>query len=245
MRWRGTLASLWALLEPLKVAGWKFDLDPESESEYYTLTATYAVESAGDKTPSNDPAKVLADIWTLTGNDLEKSLWEHPKIKTELNKIATETSSDADWKQLLDFRKAINDYVSGSYDTSDPDYATIGDLTPALSPPINSTIIKEFIGLMCMGTDTYTVSQYVLRRTVEVPWNTSFKPSLTNVGNVYSTSSLTSIELIPSSIKFTLPDGYWLKRTPTMEQQASGTWQVTQEWWHADSYSTFIYEQAS
>jgi len=84
-----------------------------------------------------------------------------------------------------------------------------------------------------------------LRHTVVITSNSTIQPVLTNVGKVYSTAALQSAENIPGTIKFSLPDGYWLKRTPTVDQYGTDKWQITQEYWHADSYSTFLYEEAT
>jgi len=56
---------------------------------------------------------------------------------------------------------------------------------------------------------------------------------------------LRAVENIPTTINFELPTGWWLKRTPTVEQTAADKSTITQEYWHADAYDPFVYEVAS
>jgi hypothetical protein len=91
--------------------------------------------------------------------------------------------------------------------------------------------------------EAFPVSQYVLRKTLIVPSNTNLRPALENVGKIFTTTNqLKTSESIPTTLLFVLPEGVWLKRTPTVQQITSDKWQALQEWWHADDYSRFVFE---
>jgi hypothetical protein len=65
--------------------------------------------------------------------------------------------------------------------------------------------------------------------------------SMTNVNRIYSKGGLTTAESIPDTIFFSLLAGQYLKRTPSITQQPNGSYQITNEWWHADTWSTLLY----
>jgi hypothetical protein len=65
--------------------------------------------------------------------------------------------------------------------------------------------------------------------------------SMTNVNRIYTKASLTTAEGIPGTIVFSMLDGQYLKRTPTITQQPNGRFQIVNEWWHADTWSTLLY----
>jgi hypothetical protein len=89
------------------------------------------------------------------------------------------------------------------------------------------------------------VSQWVLRHTIIIAANSTIKPSLINVGKVFTTQMVQLIENIPATLKFDLPQGWWLKRTPTVEQTSADKFTITQEFWHGDAFDPFVYEVAS
>lgn len=224
-RWRGIPAAIRQKMQEAVSAGLQCSLEPNDEGGYDTLSASYGV----DLYDSTNAA--LADQWTLQGNDLEKSIWEHVAFKAELAKIT-------DLKHLAQFKKDIADLVNGEFDEED-------EVTPASLIPagysISSTVIESFVRSLLAGVDSYLVSQYVLRHTVTVASGSSIRASYTGVGYVYSTAQIVAIENIPNNLIFSLPEGVWLKRTPTVDQVTYDRWQITQEWWHADAYDPFIY----
>jgi hypothetical protein len=109
----------------------------------------------------------------------------------------------------------------------------------ATTDPTQQEMINLLVNQMSLGVEAFTVSQYVLRRVLIIAANSSIKPSLEHVGEIYRTAELVQAEAVPGTIRFDLPEGYWLKRTPTVDQMSLDKWQITQEWWHADAYSPF------
>ena len=65
--------------------------------------------------------------------------------------------------------------------------------------------------------------------------------AMSYINRIYSQVGLTAAEGIPLTIVFTMLAGYYLKRTPTITQQPNGRFQITNEWWHADTWSTTLY----
>ena len=216
--WRGSPEAILGLVPYVAYAAINIEVVPDPP--YTQLRVTYGLLDDGSQ-PS-DPNHVTS-LWTLQGNDLEKSLWEHPKVVAVLDAM--------DDAGLAQFRQDI----AAALEKHTP---------PSLASFSSNATLVAFYRELLRGTESFNVSQYVLRHTQTVPPNSNVKPSLTNVGKVFSTTLLSTAESIPGTILFTLPDGSWLKRTPTVEQTGNGKFQITQEWWHAIAYSPFLYETA-
>ena len=154
----------------------------------------------------------ITTIWTVAGNDIEKDIESH-----------------ADWLTLAETeREHLREYKDGSKKES----------AVATSTPDGA----EFKTLIKAGTTSYTISQIVVQRTMTVnPTYSAGSDSMTNVNRIYSKDGLTTAEDIPSTIFFSLLAGQYLKRTPSITQQGNGRYQITNEWWHADTWSTLLY----
>lgn len=221
----GTPAQIEAAASTAIGNGYSVRYVPDSNGTYSTLEVTYGAAE------TQDPATPLSDEWSLVGNDLEKSIFEHPSV------VAGQDGWSASDK--LRFRSLAEAFSRGEYTSIDD----LVDFTNRVSG--SYALFDSVIAELAKGVEAYTVSQFVLRHSVVITSNSTIKPALDNVGKVYTTSALESAENIPATLKFNLPDGVWLKRTPTVEQYGSDKWTVTQEYWHADSYSTFLYEEAT
>jgi len=153
----------------------------------------------------------LTTTWTVAGNDIEKDLESHPNW---LNMAETE-------------RELLREYKAGSKKES--------EVTTTTTHGANfKTLIKA-------GTTSYTISQIVVQRTMTVGPGFAGAAAMSNINGIYSANGLTLAESIPQTIVFTLLSGYYLKRTPTITQQPNGRFQIVNEWWHADTWSTTLY----
>ena len=153
----------------------------------------------------------ITTTWTVAGNDIEKDLESH-----------------ANWLNLEEAeREALREYKAGSKKESEVTTTT--------------THGGNFKTLIKAGTTSYTISQIVVQRTMTVGPGYAGAAAMSNINGIYSASGLSSTENIPPTIVFTLLSGYYLKRTPTITQQPNGRYQITNEWWHADTWSTTLY----
>ncbi len=223
-RWRGLIDDLEKAAASWRATALDYDIDPD-DHPYGTLSVTLGTPEDGSPPDESQ----VTDIWTLKPNSLEKSLWDLPKVTA-----ITRAMSDAG---LAQFRKDIEDALEAK-------------TSPEVVPFASNAVLKEFYREMLRGVDSFSFSQYVLQRTRVVEASTSLKAGYDNVGKMYSTEaaegyvSITTAESIPSSILFVLPPGFWLKQAPEVEQQSNGKFQQVQQWWHAQSYSSFIYDPA-
>lgn len=206
--------------------GLRYDVSEEDEGGCQILRVTY---QAGGDNP--DPNTALADLWSLVGNQLEKSLWELDKVQDQFDGWTTQ--------DMADFKNDVDSVLAGTLD--------VASVIAGLPVGTDTTVIEGLIKSLARGVESKSVSSYVLRRVIIVAANTNIRPAYTGVNKVISTANLQagsdpSATTIPSTLLFTLPSGYWLKQSPTVEQQSSGTWSITQEWWHADKYDSFVYD---
>jgi hypothetical protein len=49
---------------------------------------------------------------------------------------------------------------------------------------------------------------------------------------------------VPAAMLSGISSGYWLKRTPSVEQTTEGNYQITKEFWYSEDYDTNIYGTA-
>lgn len=234
-RWRGEESVIAILADQYRAAGYRVEVDPSDDGSYDILRVQLGAEE------TQPPDQPLADQWTLAGNDLEKSLWSLPVIRTEMDACENTMA-------LAMLRADIEAMVRGETAVPDPQTpSTTIDLTlDGLKSVVEELGMNwapwlALITSLARGEESYSVSQYVLRHVLTIGSNSTIKPSYDNVGRMYSTASLEAAEQIPSTLKFVLPAGFWLKRTPTVDQTAADKYQITQEWWHAEQYDPFIY----
>ena len=199
--------------------GRRTELDPHPQGGRGMLTIWVGAEA------TQAPDQPLVDRWTLAGNDLEKSLLEHPDVLAAF--------PDTNPQARANLRSDLDDVMSGE--------KTVQEMLDATTDPTQQAMINLLVNQMSLGVEAFTVSQFVLRRVLIIAANSSIKPSLEHVGEIYTTAELVQAETVPGTIRFELPEGYWLKRTPTVDQMSLDKWQITQEWWHADAYGPFYH----
>jgi hypothetical protein len=227
-RYRGSLTQIQIVEADAKANNLRVQIEPDIEGGFGVVSVWYGAEST-------QPAGVpLADTWELVGNDLEKDLWELPKIVAALApfNISDRRQIKIDIEAWLAGTLVVNDLPVRDW----TDYCTRSGFTTD-----QVEILTQLVTERIRGVQAWTVSQWVLRRTLIIAANSTIKPALADVGRVRSTTTLKAEENIPSTVKFDLPEGFWLKRTPTFTQTAADKWTISQEWWHADNYSELLY----
>jgi len=244
-RWRGPEDAVLSAAASLRNEQIRYTIEPSLDGGYWMLVATLGADE------TQPPDLPLADTWALAGNDLEQSIWDHPRIHAQWARLRTAMYpfSDSVATQIQTLRRCIEEYVKGERTVTvnnavlPIDLTIIETLVTLLG--MDPSVFRALIEAMSLGAEAFSTSQWVLRHTLIISSRSSIRPSLFNVGRVFTTNHLRSVERIPPTIMFDLPDGWWLKRTPTAEQPAADKFTITQEWWHADTYDGFLYEVAS
>jgi hypothetical protein len=244
-RYRGTRAECEFGAVSLRALKTRYSIEQPEVGGYAVLNVFASVDDDAD------PSVPLSSEWELVGEDLEKSIWVHPKWIAIAAKLRVGKDGESWW--VAYFRSQIETLARGEATFTDregvefdlsrasiiSDVDAIAGLTTA-----EERNLGQLIDDLCDGVESWPISRYVLRNSKIVAANTTIKLSYTGVGKMYTTAKLSRTEDIDQVILGTLPTGYWLKRTPTLRVSGSAKYQMTQEWWHADDYSKFLYDLA-
>ena len=192
---------------------------------------------------SDIAAATLSSQWYLEGNDLEKDLFQLPDMQA----IAKSLSNAS----LATWRKDFDTSVSAR---TDPDSVPMAassfysGTVNGMNATAQAAYVKNIYISMLRGTEFFTVSQYVLRNIKVVPPTTSQSPEHANKGRQYTHALMTATsgngQSVPSAIVSGISGGYWLKRTPSVEQTSDGNYQISKEFWYSEDFDTNIYAAA-
>ena len=192
---------------------------------------------------SDIAAATLSSQWYLEGNDLEKDLFQLPNMQA----IAKSLSNAG----LATWRKDFDTTISAR---TDPDSVPMA-LAASYSGTVNgmnaaaqAAYVKGIYMSMLRGSEFFTVAQYVLRNIKIVPPSTSQSPEHAYVGTQFTHALMLATsgngQSVPSAILSGISSGYWLKRTPSVEQTSDGNYQISKEFWYSEEYETNIYGTA-
>jgi hypothetical protein len=232
-RWRGTPTAILIQANAAKALGLRFDVRELNEGGHQEITVYYGSAETQDL---NTP---LADIWSLGANEVEKNLWDIPKVYDALLPVPIDV--------VVELRRQFDEVVQGEMEFGE----FIASLSPAGFSPTQITIIQALLRSTQIGVESKPISQGVIRRRLIVPPKTNLKPTLTGVDQVIDSANLiagkdpsTGGPIQQDAILFGIQTGYWLKKFPTVEQLSSTTWEISQEWWYiGTSFNTFVFEE--
>jgi hypothetical protein len=242
------------------LAGFGFESESTPEEGTPFSLIRFFLPGGGNDAGVTSP---LAVTWGLQGNDLEQGMWEHPRIKVETAKFAT-LGTAAGNELLKRLKTSIEAFVQGQTtvasvllnvdplaqddgETTPITYDKIGayiDLLRVRGVPLIEAEWAGFIESRLRGVEAFLTPQYVLTR--QQTWASAAiaQVSLANVNRILTTSQLITLEGVPGNLIFSVPTGFWLKKTPQVQQQDDGVWVATNEWWWAEDYDGFVYRQA-
>lgn len=244
-RYRGTRAECDAAAVSVRAAKQRYSIEQPEYAGYAILNVFASVEDDAD------PAQPLSSEWELVGEDLEKTIWMHPKwlaiakrIRDEDGEVASDEIALArSMIEALARGETKFTLASGEEIALSKAYIMADIWAEGLSTT-QTTNLSQLIDDVCDGVESWPVSRYVLRHSSVVSASTTIRLNYVGVGKMYTTAKITRTEDIDQVILGTLPAGYWLKRTPTLRTSGSAKYQITQEYWHADDYSEFLYDAA-
>lgn len=255
-RWRGLKAELLAIADGLS--------DPEAtctqeDDVWWLLEST---ESGRLDDPDAEPPSLdsqIVTVWGMPSSKLAKSIWELPKVKAEFDiAVAYGTVNGvtgperaarirADLLALArgeDVSYQIEDGVENGKEATPRSIKVTLDGVLALVGEIgmNRTVIGELFVDLSRDVQSYIVDAFTLRKRSVAPNGANLGPSYANTNRAFTTASLLAAEpSIPTTIRTGMPDGYWMKSAPVVDQTDATRFEVVQEWVHADDYSRFLY----
>ena len=230
-RWKVISTALDAWRATLTAAGYvEIDSQAMEGTPFHIVSARTTFETG--------TSVILSDVWSVAYNELQRSIWVLPIIKTQL---ATATA-----EQAALFRADVESLLAGNRTYTDSSGAE-GTLTFAEQKAVavafgaDPDVIDALFRSLGDGVDHQTVSLPVLRRRTILTENTTLEPAFENVGSVFTTSSLlnTYEPTIPANIANAVSTrfagGYWLKKSPSADQQEDGRWLYGSEYWYIET----------
>lgn len=227
-------------------------LSDEGETQWWKITATF-----GKTSDIEDAPKEAESVWTLTGNDIESSIWRLPVVRSVLEPIfvsapdtfqaykedvlaivgGTKKFSEVSWYQAL----VQSYYKDGVIHWGEAGVAT----------SVNLTLLALTYALM-RNEEAYPLSQWVLRKTQVIEPDSAVALPFEDSNKIFTLEGLFVREdkppdnPIPATLKTDLTKlgGFWLKRTPSKEPTGNGKYNVSVEWWYGTEFDTFIYGEA-
>jgi hypothetical protein len=123
------------------------------------------------------------------------------------------------------------------------------DFVVGVATPLGmeAPFVRNLLGCLSRGVESHPLSRYILARRIGLIRGSNWRWNPANVGKVFiSTAQLVQKENVPQgAFPFDLPEGMWLKRTPTMRQTAAWRWEGEQEYWWFEKIEWFVHEPAT
>lgn len=253
-RWRGLYSELLAAAPT--IGGITQRLEQEDDV-WWLLSATFAgwPDSAGATPTYPSPDSQVVTLWSLQGSRVAKSIWELPAIKAELERLRDLNGPYSNITGMANFRSDLQALARGEvYKVTAPEDATHGDtasprttwltfegVISGIQGVLDVGVITEFFASLSAGVESYALDAFVLRKRAVAPNGANLSPVYANTNRAYRTSSLTGSETIPSTIRSNLPDGYWFKGAPVVDQTDANRFEVVQDWTYFVDYDRFVY----
>lgn len=240
--WKGDPTQIATIKTNAATAGYRFSTS--WDGGYEVVSVDYP------ESEENDPTTPLSEKWECDSNYLQKDIWSLPTIQAELALIGAGNPAVRGA-----FRNDLENLARGNPVSvgTDGEETVISyeillggtvDGAPVAGIPANygadTQVFRDLFEDLTKGVTSYEVEQYVIRHTKVTNKSSSIVAARENRGRMHTASYI--LNQLPADVKFEAPeDGFWLKRTPHVEQIEKGKWQIVQEWWHTDTYSTLIY----
>jgi hypothetical protein len=230
---RGTPPQMALLRQELQNQKVRYE-DEQSDGGYETVWAVFGAEA------TQPEQQELVNAWDLDGNDVEKDIWYHPKVVglffggLALNDPPLLDQDGCPTDVYVQHKRDLDDLIAGTKVPSDLAWWPRAFITT-----------KKFVRALLRGVTAYPVSEFVLRNTLRVAANYSPKLAYDHVHKVFTTPTIKAKYSIPGTIKFVLPEGFWMEKTPRIQQRTGAQWELVREWIHAETYDDFLYDPAT
>lgn len=252
----GRLAEIRTEANTKIAAGWSpVRIATKTGGDMHTLTAESSTIDPTTGQPATNPDSLITSVWNILGNELEKDLWEKPVIQTIIESIQTTGGDPIGYHNAIVFRQLVDSYLRGTttatYKTGTGADATIeltvasiielvNEWTPA---SIETQPIRDLLAALSSGVEKFPVSQYVLEHIQTGPATSSLRGVTANTNRVHTRSYMANVQQVPSNKLDEIPDGVYLKKTPTVITEGDKL-TVRTQWWWAESWNRFALGEA-
>ena len=221
LRYQGTTTAILAQKATLQALGYRVRYTP-NEQGYDMLEAE---RSGADDADPNEP---LSSLWYPKYNLLDKSVWDHPKVRAIFAKTPDLDARTA-WKAMVQGWLLGDRTSQHSTETGQAiSYAYLRSIAVDRWGATAADVEALLEGLT-KGLEICPYCQQVLIHLYTIAKNATLRPSIANIGGVYTTDGLIAAEAIPTSqLNFDIATGYWHKSAPEMDPSRADRWTITQ-----------------
>lgn len=258
-RWRGLKNELLTIADSLS--------DPEAtvaqEDDVWWVLETSSPSRPDDPdSPAPSLDSQIVTLWSLQASRLSKSIWTLAKVAAAFDSIAAGPVSNgvsgleraarfrADLLALArgdDVRVAGDPKAKHEEDTAaKTTKLTFDGLIEVMATwNVDLDLVRNLFIELYKGVESYPVDAFILKKRSVAPNGANLKPAYDNTNRAISTETLLSQEPgISATLRTGLPEGYWFKGAPVVDETDPNRYEVVQEWTHADDFSRFIYGSA-
>lgn len=253
-RWRGLYAEL--LAASPSIGGITQRLEQEDDV-WWVLNATFAgwPDSAGENPTYPDPNSQITHLWSLQGSRVAKSIWDLPVVRAELERLRDRNGPFSNIQGVANLRSDLQALARGDvYKITAPEDAEHGNsassrttwltwkgVLSGIQGTLDVGVITELFSSLSNGVESYSIDAFVLRRRSVAPNGANLAPVYADTNRAFRTASLTSSQSIPALIQSNLPDGYWFKGAPVVDQTDANRYEVVQDWTWVMDFDRFVY----
>ena len=218
----------------------------EIGGDLWRATVVFAGRTKEEAQNPPAPDDLVQESWAFPRNDLQRDLWNHPRVEAQLVKMST--------KYRARFKADVEAWLGGQDTISVPKVSGDGtdEITLSLEELVRvavafgavSTEITAFLTVLSEGQQFYVESRRVLRWTRTGPTKGQWLRANSNTNRVMTKARVIREAAPPDWVQLKMPDGYWLKHVPE-EEQTNERLQMTQEWeYFGLRFSSFAYGEA-
>lgn len=253
-RFRGLYSDLLALAPT--IGGNNQKLEQEDDA-WWLLSATFAgwPDSPGESPTYPSPDSQIVTLWSLQGSRLAKSIWDLPKVKRQMEILRDLRGPYTNMTGVANLRSDLTALARGEvYKISAPEDAEHGKtaapkttwltwdgVLSGIRGTLDVEVITKLLASLSSGVEQYPVDAFVLRMRSVAPNGANLAPVFVNTNRAHVTTSILDYSTIPTLVRSRLPDGYWMKGAPVVDQTDASRFEVVQDWTWAEDFDRFVY----
>lgn len=215
----------------------------EIGGDLWRATVVFAGRTREEAQNPPSPDSLVQESWAFPRNDLQRDLWNHPKVEAQLvrMKATYRARFKADVEAWLAGTESVSVPKADGNGTEDLNLTLEGLTSVAVAFGAESAVMTAFLQSLSEGQQFYIESRRVLRWTRTGPTRGQWLQANSNTNRVMSRARVIREANPPEWVRLKMAEGYWFKHEPE-EEQTNERLQMTQEWeWFGTRFSTFAY----